>query len=162
VACQYRAAVCAEMPCANLVCVWLIFSKLKVAQAQKQIYPQSVGQTNGGRRVAGRKPRSSGQQWPWQTFMVSSVCRIGSRIQGSRMVCGRALVACSRCGGILWRGRIRRVSSLVSICGAKLWLLPERWFCDEARAVVVERNYADVCRDAPPLYVVRSSKGMNS
>ena len=60
------------------------------------------------------------------------------------MVCGRALVVCSRCGETLWRGRIRRVSSLVSVRGPKLWLLPERRFCDQAWAVVVELNYADV------------------
>src|SRR5713226_9295430 len=90
--------------------------------------------------------------------MVSSVYRIGSRIRGSRMVCGRALVVCSRCGGILWHGRIRGVSSLVSVCGAKLWLLPEQWFCDEAWAVIAELNYADVQGEAPPLYPVRSGK----
>src|SRR5712692_9478944 len=139
VACQYRAAACGEMLCTNLVCVWLMFDTLKVAQAEKQIYPQSVGQTNRGRSDAGRNPRPSGQNWPWHSFMVSSVYRIGSRIRGSRMVCGRALVVCSRCGGILWHGRIRGVSSLVSVCGAKLWLLPEQW-------------------EAPPLYPVRSGK----
>src|SRR5712692_6992008 len=60
VACQYRAAACAEMLCTNLVCVWLMFDTLKVAQAEKQIYPQSVGQTNRGRSDAGRNPRPSG------------------------------------------------------------------------------------------------------
>src|SRR5260370_30965216 len=43
VACQYRAAACAEMFCTNLVCVRLMFDTLKVAQAEKQIYPQSCG-----------------------------------------------------------------------------------------------------------------------
>jgi hypothetical protein len=37
-----------------------MFNKLKVAQAQKQIYPQSVGQTNWGKNVTSRKARSSG------------------------------------------------------------------------------------------------------
>src|SRR5258707_9396017 len=40
VARQYRAAACAEMLCSNLFCVWLMFNTLKVAQAEKQIYPE--------------------------------------------------------------------------------------------------------------------------
>src|SRR5258708_28611172 len=90
--------------------------------------------------------------------MIRSVCRIGSGIRGSAKVCGRARVACSRCGETLWRGRIRRVSSLVSVRGAKLWLLPERRFCDETSAVVVDLNYADVPEDVPQVHPVRSSK----
>lgn len=43
VACQYRAAACAEMFCAKLVCVWFMFNTLKITQAEKQIYPQSCG-----------------------------------------------------------------------------------------------------------------------
>ena len=144
VARQYRAAACAEMLCPNFVCVWLMFNKLKVAQAEKHIYPQSVGQTNEGRGNVGRNSQPAVRKWPWRNFMVLSVCRIGSGIPGSHMVCGRALVVCSRCGGVLWRGRIRRVSSLGSVRGPKLWLLPERRFCDQASAVVVELNYADV------------------
>src|SRR5713101_8920107 len=146
------------MLCTNLVCVWLMFDTLKVAQAEKQIYPQSVGQTNGGRSDAGRNPRPSSQNWPWHLFMIPSVCRIGSRIRGSRMVCGRVLVVYSRCGGILWHGRIRRVSSLVSVCGAKLWLLPEQWICDEGWAGIGELNYGDVPEDVPQVHPVRSRK----
>src|SRR5258706_16482712 len=114
-----------------------MFNKLKVAQAEKQIYPQSVGQTNEGRSSVGRNSQPAVRKWPWHSFMVPSVCRIGSGIRGSHRVCGRALVVCSRCGETLWRGRIRRVSSLVSVRGTKLWLLPERRFCDQAWAVVV-------------------------
>jgi hypothetical protein len=43
VARQYRAAACAEIPCTNLVCVWLIFITLKIQQAQNQIYPLKFG-----------------------------------------------------------------------------------------------------------------------
>ena len=43
VACQYRAAACAEMFGANLVCVCLMFNTLKIAQAEKQIYPERNG-----------------------------------------------------------------------------------------------------------------------
>src|SRR5229473_5500814 len=135
-----------------------MFNKLKVAQAEKQIYPQSMGQTNGGRLKTGRNPESAVRKWPWHLFMIPSVCRIGSGIQGSRRVCGRARVVCSRCGETLWRGRFRRVSSLVSVRGAKLWLLPERRFCDETSAVVVDLNYADVLEDVPQVHPVRSSK----
>src|SRR6266849_343304 len=158
VACQYRAAACAEMLCTNLVCVWLMFNTLKVAQAETQIYPESMGQTNGSSEETGRDLRPCGHKLRGRGFMVSSLCRIGSGIRGSRMVCGRALVVCSRCGGILWRGRIRRASSLVSVRGAKLWFLPERRFCDRAWAVVVELNYAGVYRDVPPIERERSSK----
>src|SRR5260370_35704122 len=77
------------------------------------------------------------------------------------MECGRVLVVCSRCGGILWGGRIRRASSLASVCGASSWFLPELRFVMRAWAVVVERNYADVRGDAPPLYLGRSSKATN-
>src|SRR2546426_4003020 len=31
------------MLCANLVCMWLMFNTLKVAQAEKQIYPERFG-----------------------------------------------------------------------------------------------------------------------
>ena|SRR5258707_4038471 len=138
-----------------------MFNKLKVAQAEKQIYPQSVGQTNKveeAARAATRNPQSAVRKWPWHLFMIPSVCRIGSGIQGSRRVCGRARVVCSRCGETLWGGRIRRVSSLVNVRGAKLWLLPERWFCDQAWAVVVEFNYADVPEDVPQVHRVRSTE----
>src|SRR5216684_4648387 len=43
VACQNRAAACAEMLCTKLVCVWLMFNTLKVAQAETQIYPERFG-----------------------------------------------------------------------------------------------------------------------
>src|SRR5258708_6407968 len=128
-----------------------MFNKLKVAQAEKQIYPQSMGQTNGSRLKTGRNPQSAVRKWPWHLFMIPSVCRIGSGIQGSRRVCGRARVVCSRCGETLWRGRIRRVSSLVNVRGPNLWLLPDRRLCDQARAVVFEFNVADVYTGAPPL-----------
>src|SRR2546428_9222597 len=31
------------MLCANLVCMWLMFNTLKIAQAEKQIYPERFG-----------------------------------------------------------------------------------------------------------------------
>src|SRR4029077_19761376 len=43
VACQYRAAACAEMLCSNLVCVWLMFNTPKIAQALERIYPKTSG-----------------------------------------------------------------------------------------------------------------------
>jgi hypothetical protein len=67
--------------------------------------------------------------------MVSSVCRICRGIRESRMVCGRVPVACSRCCGILWHGRIRRAFSSENVWGAKLGLLPGQRFCGEAWAV---------------------------
>src|SRR6267154_2369817 len=138
-----------------------MFNKLKVAQAEKQIYPQSVGQTNEGRSSVGRNSQPAVRKWPWHSFMVPSVCRIGSGIRGSHRVCGRALVVCSRCGETLWRGSIRRVCSLVNVRGPNLWLLPERRFCDQAWVVVVEFDYADVPEDVPQVHPVRSSKATN-
>src|SRR5260370_20884919 len=135
-----------------------MFNKLKVAQAEKQIYPQSMGQTNGSRLKTGRNPQSAVRKWPWHLFMIPSVCRSGSGIQGRRRVCGRGRVVCSGWGETLWRGRFRRVSSLVNVRGAKLWLLPERRFCDQAWAVVVEFNYADVPEDVPQVHRVRSTE----
>jgi hypothetical protein len=73
-------------------------------------------------------------------------------MRGIRTVSVRAMVVCSRCGGILWHGRIRRASSLVNVRGAKLLLLSGQRFCDEAWAVFVELDYAGVHEDAPPLY----------
>lgn len=117
-----------------------------------------MGQTNGCRKVADRNPRPSGQKRRWRGLMFPSVCKIGSGIRGSRTVSGRAPAVCSRCDGILWRGRIRRVSSLVNVRGTRLWLLPGRRCCDKPMAVVVERNYAANHGDALPIYPVRSSK----
>src|SRR6266851_7291836 len=57
VACQYRAAACAEMFCTNLVCVWLMFNTLKVTQAEKQIYPQSCGKVKKAK--SNEKPERS-------------------------------------------------------------------------------------------------------
>src|SRR5216684_8334294 len=51
VACQYRAAACAEMFCTNLVCVWLMFNTLKVAQAEMQIYPETSGKMKNAARA---------------------------------------------------------------------------------------------------------------
>jgi len=60
VACQYRAAACAEIFCANLVCVWLMFNTLKVAQAERQIYPERFGKV----RKAGPAKRPDDQASP--------------------------------------------------------------------------------------------------
>src|SRR2546427_11832458 len=69
VACQYRAAACAEMLCANLVCMWLMFNTLKVAQAEKQIYPERFGKLSNfhtspgagtGEVAGGGAPRGGG------------------------------------------------------------------------------------------------------
>src|SRR5260370_42160936 len=49
VVCQFRAAACADMLCANLDCVWLVFSALKVAQGEKQIYQESLGKLTEAR-----------------------------------------------------------------------------------------------------------------
>lgn len=117
-----------------------------------------MGQTNGGGKVADRNPRPSGQKRRWRGLMLPSVYKIGSRIRGSRTVSGRAPAVCSRCDGILWRGRIRRASFLVNVRGTRLWLLPGRRCCDKPMAVVVELNYAAIHGDAPPIYPVRSSK----
>src|SRR6266478_3772042 len=70
VARQYRAAACAVMSCANLVCVWLMFNKLKVTQAQKQIYPQSVGQTNWEKRG----PAATRDRWDRKGLATASGC----------------------------------------------------------------------------------------
>src|SRR6266568_1688872 len=43
VACQKRAAVCAEMLCPSMVRVSLMFITLKVTQAERQIYPERIG-----------------------------------------------------------------------------------------------------------------------
>src|SRR6266567_3416023 len=43
VACQKRAAVCAEMLCPSVVRVSLMFITLKVTQAERQIYPERIG-----------------------------------------------------------------------------------------------------------------------
>src|SRR5712692_8876501 len=43
VACQKRAAACAEMLCPRMVRVSLIFITLKVTQAERQIYPERIG-----------------------------------------------------------------------------------------------------------------------
>ena len=75
-----------------------------------------------------------------------------------RKVCGHVLVVCTRCGEILWRGRIRRASSLVSIRAAKLRLLSGRRFVTGALAVFVELNYAVVHQDAPQLYPGKPAK----
>jgi hypothetical protein len=158
VARQYRAAARAEMSWSNLVCAWLMFNKLKVAQPEKQIYPERKGQTSGSWKGDWLGCLRPWRHWLRGGFMVSSVCRIGSGIRESHMVCGRALVACSRCGGILWRGRIRTASSLASVGGAKLRLLPERRFRASSVAVSVAPNYAGVQADVSPIYRERSSK----
>src|SRR2546430_16870376 len=59
VACQYRAAACAEMFCTNLVCVWLMFNTLKVTQAEKQIYPQSCGKVKKASPTKRRNDQTS-------------------------------------------------------------------------------------------------------
>src|SRR6267143_2274676 len=59
VACQYRAAACAEMFCTNLVCVRLMFDTLKVAQAEKQIYPQSCGKVKRQTPAKSRNDQTS-------------------------------------------------------------------------------------------------------
>src|SRR5207245_5999 len=43
VACQKRAAVCAEMLCPSVARVSLMFITLKVTQAERQIYPERIG-----------------------------------------------------------------------------------------------------------------------
>src|SRR5260370_17029318 len=60
VACQYRAAACAEIFCANLVCVWLMFNTLKGAQAERQIYPKRFGKV----RKAGPAKKPADQASP--------------------------------------------------------------------------------------------------
>jgi hypothetical protein len=136
-----------------------MFNTLKITQTEKQIYPQRIIKTKWDRKEADRNPWPWGQKRSWRDFMVSPVCRIGSGIRGSHMACGRALVVCSRCGGILWRGRIRRASSLASVCEAKLRLLLGPWFCDETWAVLVELDYADVHGDAPQVYPEQRIEG---
>src|SRR2546426_6610043 len=56
------------MLCANLVCMWLMFNTLKVAQAEKQIYPERFGKLSnfhtspgaGTGEVAGPRARRGG------------------------------------------------------------------------------------------------------
>jgi hypothetical protein len=77
-------------------------------------------------------------------------------MQGIRTVSVRAMVVCSRCGGTLWRDRIRRASSLVSARETKL---PPLWrFRDGAWALFLELDYAGVHEDAPPTHPEKSRK----
>src|SRR2546427_13095364 len=41
------------MLCANLVCMWLMFNTLKIAQAEKQIYPERFGKLSNFRTSPG-------------------------------------------------------------------------------------------------------------
>src|SRR5229473_1671427 len=56
VACQYRAAACAEMFFPNLVCVSTMLDELKLAQSEKQIYPERSGKPKDAKpgQTAGR------------------------------------------------------------------------------------------------------------
>jgi hypothetical protein len=115
-----------------------MFDTLKVAQAEKQIYPQSVGQTNGGKEMTDRNAdhRFIG------ALGTASWCL---RFVGLAAAFGEA----ARCAAVRWwfvRAAVEsfgvpafaefllwRVSAWQS-CGSFL----ERRFCDEAWNVVVE------------------------
>src|ERR1700704_1597 len=47
------------MFCTDLVCVWLMFNTLKVAQAERQIYPQSCGKVKKTKSSERRKAQTS-------------------------------------------------------------------------------------------------------
>src|SRR5438093_9196665 len=49
VACQKRAAVCAEMLCPSMDRVSLMFITLKVTQAERQIYPERSGKVKSAK-----------------------------------------------------------------------------------------------------------------
>jgi hypothetical protein len=57
VACQYRAAACAEMFCPIPVCVWLMFNTSKITQARKQIYPERFGKEKEAESCRGQALR---------------------------------------------------------------------------------------------------------
>jgi len=95
-----------------------MFNKLKVAQAEKQIYPQSVGQTNkveeGGRGPQPAMAVRSGLA----LFMIPRFGRIGSGIQGKPQ-------GVRPCAGGLFRAAVKpfgvaafaEFSSLVNVPG---------------------------------------------
>jgi len=61
-----------------------MFNTLKVAQAEKQIYPESIGQTSREKTDHSLQPTAA--YLDGGGFMMSSVCRMGNGIRGSRMV----------------------------------------------------------------------------
>src|SRR5260370_778331 len=77
------------MLCANLDCVWLMFNALKVAQAEKQIYPESLGKLTKARSAKIHDDQAS------PGAGTAPVTRAGLRCGAviTRMTAGRTIAA---------------------------------------------------------------------